>query len=199
MEDLKIFYDDGGNCHVVIKRKNQTPHEEVFGKLEADAMTLSGKDNYKKQAANMYKWRALSACLRVTFSDVICGVYTHEELQPDLQVNSEGELLKEYIPEPIPQVKRPEPIPQIEKSIQEIKEVEAIPEKTANKPTDKHFISDGQRKRMFAISKEMKVDNEKVKEILKSYGFESSNDVTRTVYDLIISEIIAEGESKNVS
>ena len=41
---------------------------------------LSEKANWKQQPATMRKWRAISACCRVLFSDVIMGLYTSEEV-----------------------------------------------------------------------------------------------------------------------
>ena len=40
----------------------------------------------------MLKWRAISACCRVLFPDVIQGLYTIEEISPDTQVDEEGAL-----------------------------------------------------------------------------------------------------------
>ena len=53
-------------------------------------MQLAGKDNYKKQAATMYKWRAIAACARAVFADVILGLYTPDEMGAD--VNEDGEI-----------------------------------------------------------------------------------------------------------
>ena len=44
-------------------------------------MGLTGKDNYKKQAVNMLKWRAVAESFRVTFPDVLMGLYAPEEFQ----------------------------------------------------------------------------------------------------------------------
>lgn len=44
-------------------------------------------------------------------------------------------------------------------------------------------ISDGQRKRLYAISKEAKVAEETVKELLARYGWSSSSQITREKYD----------------
>ena len=72
-------------------RRGRSPHTEYFGETEAAAMQLAGKDNYKNQAATMYKWRAVAACARVVFPDVITGLYTPDEMGAD--VTEDGELL----------------------------------------------------------------------------------------------------------
>lgn len=68
---------------VTMKRRGRTPHTEVFSIKDAAAQGLTGKDNYKKQPAVMLKWRAVAACARVVFPDIIMGLYTTEELAPD--------------------------------------------------------------------------------------------------------------------
>ena len=51
----------------------------------AKLLGLLNKDNWKKQAQTMLKWRAVSDCLRTEFSDVVMGIMsTHEaeDLEP---------------------------------------------------------------------------------------------------------------------
>ena len=78
-------------CTVHMQR-GQTAHSETFSLEHAKSMGLAGKDNWKKQAGVMLKWRAISACCRVLFPDVIQGFYTIEEISPDTQVDEEGAL-----------------------------------------------------------------------------------------------------------
>lgn len=89
--DIQIEQVDGGAISCTMKRKGRSPHSEIFGDAEAAAMQLSGKDNYKKQAQTMYRWRAVAACARVTFPDVILGLYTPDEM--GAEVSEDGELL----------------------------------------------------------------------------------------------------------
>lgn len=91
LEDLKIESTDQG-ASVTMKRRGRTPHTERFGPREAQAMQLSGKDNYKKQPGTMYKWRAVAACARVVFPDVIDGLYTPEEMGAEVTVNDDGDM-----------------------------------------------------------------------------------------------------------
>lgn len=48
---------------------------------KADKMGLTAKDNYKKQAETMLRWRAVAESCRVTFPDIILGLYLPEEFQ----------------------------------------------------------------------------------------------------------------------
>ena len=79
LEDLKMESNDKG-ATVTIKRKDQSSYTTSFGIKEATDLQLIGKDNYKKQAATMFQWRALAANLRVTFPDAISGLYLVEEM-----------------------------------------------------------------------------------------------------------------------
>lgn len=89
LEDIKVEQTNE-YVGVCMKRKGRTAHSEVFGDKEAQAMGLLGKDNYKKQKLTMYRWRAIAACARVVFPDVITGLYTPDEL--GAEVNDEGQI-----------------------------------------------------------------------------------------------------------
>lgn len=80
LDDIKIESTVEG-ATVTVKRKGRSPYTTTFGPKEARAMALDGKDNYKKQPAVMYQWRAVGANLRVTFPDVIKGMYTMEDTE----------------------------------------------------------------------------------------------------------------------
>lgn len=98
VEDLKIEAGaDGATC--TIKRRGRSAYTARFGPKEAQSMGLAGKDNYKKQPATMYKWRAVAEAVRFTFSDVTLGLYTPEEMgaQADLET---GQVI-EITPEPL--------------------------------------------------------------------------------------------------
>jgi hypothetical protein len=92
IEDLVI---DGSaqKCVVTMKRKGRTAHTETFTIQDAQTMGLAGKDNWKKQPAVMLKWRAVAACARVVFPDVIQGMYTPEELGAETSENDAGDLV----------------------------------------------------------------------------------------------------------
>lgn len=89
----QIKYDSTDErCRVTITRKGWEPHTEEFGVKEATALGLIGRDNYRKQASIMFRWRALAAGLRVTFSDVVLGLYNPEEMGAEVKTNIEGEM-----------------------------------------------------------------------------------------------------------
>lgn len=88
-----IQVDSTETACTVRMQRGQTIHTETFTLEHAKGMGLVGKDNWKKQPAVMLKWRAISACCRVLFPDVIQGFYIIEEISPDTQVDEEGALL----------------------------------------------------------------------------------------------------------
>ena len=92
LENIKINANDE-RCIVTVTRKGRDPHSETFGVKEATALGLIGRDNYKKQPAIMFKWRALAANLRVKFPDVELGFYTPEEMGAEVKVG-EGEAME---------------------------------------------------------------------------------------------------------
>lgn len=69
-------------------------------------------------------------------------------------------------------------------------------EKDSPEPKPKsNLISTAQMKRLFAISGELKINNDDVKSILKKHGFESSKDITKDKYEAICKDIESWGQS----
>lgn len=97
LEDLKLeASSEGAIC--TIKRKGRAPYTTRFGPREAMAMNLHGKDNYKKQPATMYKWRALADAARTIFPDAVLGLYTPDEMGATVDGET-GEVI-DLAPEP---------------------------------------------------------------------------------------------------
>lgn len=101
LENIEIQATDE-KCIITIKRKGRSAYTNEFGTKEAGDLQLLGKDNYKKQKKTMFQWRALAANLRVTFPDVVLGLYTPEELGAEIRVteNEHMEIVEtKQIPE----------------------------------------------------------------------------------------------------
>ncbi len=105
LEDIKIT-DDGKTCTVTMKRHSRTPHTETFSMEDARKITtteqrkgqkvkipLTEKYNWVQMPKVMRKWRCVAAACRVVFPDVIQGLYTPEEINPDLIINEQGEII----------------------------------------------------------------------------------------------------------
>src|SRR5262245_54564388 len=112
LEDMRIS-DDGQACTVLMQRRGRKPHVETFSMKDAAMMktteyiggnkqtiSLSEKYNWKQQPAVMRKWRAVAACARIVFPDVILGLYSPEEMGADTDAET-GEII-EATPEPPP-------------------------------------------------------------------------------------------------
>jgi hypothetical protein len=69
-------------------------HTETFTMDKARALGLMNNQGWKTQPENMLKWRAISACARVVFSDVIQGMYLTEELTPNATLDENGNVLE---------------------------------------------------------------------------------------------------------
>jgi hypothetical protein len=96
LEDIEIYSEPlGARC--TMRRKGKSPHSVDFSIQDAKAMGLDEKDNWKKQPAVMLQWRAVAACARVVFPDVIQGMYTPEEMAPNTIIDSEGNVIGEIV------------------------------------------------------------------------------------------------------
>lgn len=104
---------------VTMTRKGRDPHTEVFTLQDAATMGLSGKDNWKKQPGTMLKWRAVAACCRVVFADVILGLYTPEEMGADVITDEQGNMTVVSTPTPAP-APPPAPEPVVEAEFTEV-------------------------------------------------------------------------------
>lgn len=63
--------------------------------------------------------------------------------------------------------------------------------------TGNAVISDAQRKRLFAMSKDSDLSKEQMESMLKGYGYESSKDILKKDYDAICKEVEAEGRPRD--
>lgn len=123
-----VIVGTSDQCSVTMTRENRTPHTEVFTMDDAKAQGLVGKDNWKKQAAVMLKWRAVAACARVVFPDVIQGLYTQEEIGEDVEYTDDGSVIVEtpalpesVEPTPPTTATKPESKPEPEPEAPEVK------------------------------------------------------------------------------
>lgn len=90
----EVLESNNAHCVVKMSRPNHTPYTHTFTMEDARNLGLTGKDNWKKQPAVMLRWRCISAALKVVAPDAISGLYTPEELNPDVHVNYEtGEVI----------------------------------------------------------------------------------------------------------
>lgn len=77
--------DDGvGTATVRMARDRDYPDEgftSVWTTERAQTMGLLSKDNWKKQKITMLRWRAVGEAARLTFPDLLMGLYSSQEVQ----------------------------------------------------------------------------------------------------------------------
>lgn len=96
LEDMRVD-ERPGMCITTITRKGKTPYAYTFSMDDAKLLGLDQKDNWRKQAKTMLRWRSLSGNLRVTFADAICGIYTDDEAEDMIQdkIEKKAEVAEE--------------------------------------------------------------------------------------------------------
>ena len=95
LENIEIIETrDNQAVSCTMKRKGKIAHTEIFGFEEANKLGLLQKDNYKRQPITMFRWRAVAACARVVFPDVVLGIYTGDEMGKEIEFNQDGEIIE---------------------------------------------------------------------------------------------------------
>lgn len=91
---IQILETNDRICRISVQRPGEDSEEWKFTYEDAVKLQLHTKDNYKKQPATMLRWRCLSAMARAKFPDALMGLsHTPEELDPNLELNEEGEVI----------------------------------------------------------------------------------------------------------
>lgn len=99
LEDMLVEGDER-QCSVTMKRKGRAPHTEAFSIDEARKMNVTNKPTWQSIPGTMLKWRAVAACARVVFPDVILGLYTPDEMGADVAVDETGNMEVISVAEP---------------------------------------------------------------------------------------------------
>jgi hypothetical protein len=78
---------------VKVKRPGGKEKSYTYTMDMAKKAGLENKQNWKRSPAEMLIWRAVSTACRFEAPDIVGGLYTIEELQPDRAVNEQGDPL----------------------------------------------------------------------------------------------------------
>lgn len=93
LEDMKLESLPDRSI-VTMKRLGQpTPITVTYTWEDAVKAGLAEKWNWKKQPSVMMDNRAISKANRLLFSDIIEGIYPHEELNPDIEIDEDGNVI----------------------------------------------------------------------------------------------------------
>lgn len=175
-----IIVSDANKCTVEMQRGSQPAYQHTFTMQEATAMGLSGKDNWKKQPAVMLRWRCISAALRIMVPDAIAGIYSSEEINPDVKIDYDtGEIIEEA-----KVIQRPQAVDVQPVKVEAIQVQPPVNESASNPPIKQiEMISEAQRKRLFALLKEGQIDMDDFKYYLsENWGIHSSKEIPKNVY-----------------
>lgn len=145
-------------------RRGDITYTATFNEADAQAAGLTGKDNWRKYARDMYFWRAAAKGIRRIAPDAVLGLYTKDEisngeivdLTPKEPIISKDETIIDAAPQVTPQryddvpeqlgqeqvepPKAPEP-PKEDESFVKIEKVESKIGITNGKPWKAYFIT----------------------------------------------------------
>lgn len=162
-------------------KRGEIKYTATFTEEDAKAAGLTGKDNWKKYARDMYFWRAAAKGIRRIAPDAVLGLYTKDEI-------SNGEIL-DVTPKAEPEQK---PAEKVEAPIADamLDEMEKITQDVSGESNQIKFISEPQGKRMFAIARTNGWDNAELKQyLIDTYSVASSKEIPIDIYDTIIDHI----------
>lgn len=176
----KVIAETDKGATIEFKRGDIT-YVATFNEEDAKAAGLTGKDNWKKYARDMYFWRASAKGIRRIAPDAVLGLYTKDEISngeimdisPKVKPLEEADVRQETIVEADMTPDPPEVTP-------ERYDVDAAPE----------AISEAQRKRFYAIAKSGGKTDDQIKEFLRGYiGSESTKDIPKSKYEFLCNEV----------
>jgi hypothetical protein len=98
-EQIAIAGDDD-QAVVTMQRRGRGPHTARFTMADAKRLGLAAKQNYQQQPGVMLQWRAVAACARVVFPDIVLGLYTPEEMGAEVSFTESGEMVVEPFTSP---------------------------------------------------------------------------------------------------
>lgn len=79
-------------AYCTMKRQGRPAHTCRFSITDAKSLGLASKANWQQQPRVMLQWRAVAACCRVVFPDVILGLYTSEEMGASITYDDSGSV-----------------------------------------------------------------------------------------------------------
>jgi hypothetical protein len=168
-------------------KRGEITYLASFSEEDAKAAGLTGKDNWKKYARDMYFWRAAAKGIRRISPDAVLGLYTKDEI-------SNGEIIDVAPKSAMTTPEKEEVI--IDAVVSEEKEVD-IPdfpvEGPTHAPNEKQpdpQITEAQRKRFYAMAKGSGKSDDEIKSFLQDMiGSQSTNDIPKSKYEYLCNEI----------
>lgn len=197
---IKETADGKISASCIVQRVGEEPHTQTFTMAQAVSAKLAEKDLWKQYPERMLKMRARAFALRDVFTDVLKGLRIREEVEdydPAIDIEQQRPALMEpraraiEVSAQVPTDTKPvEPVIDIpmgempsDKTVNDAKEVfegQEVKPKT---------ISEGQRKRLYAIAKGAGMSDEDFKGFILGHGYKSSNDIPMAKYGEICADL----------
>ena len=191
----KVIAETDKGATIEFKR-GDISYTATFNEEDAKAAGLTGKDNWKKYARDMYFWRAAAKGIRRIAPDAVLGLYTKDEisngeivdLSPKVNEAPQQAPIETIIDaQPEATTAPPEEVPPQANVESHEANVEAPKQSTDAKP---NMITEAQRKRFYAIAKGSgKSDAEIKKWLLEMNGNESTAVIEKAKYEYFCTEI----------
>jgi len=177
IKGFKAHRVEGDNNHVtwVFQRPDGEPHRETFTMEDARKQGLADKHNWKAMPQIMLDWRCIAAGLRRVCPDVVLGLYTAEEINPNVNIidAETGEVSEDTGANGV--------------VVENVYTPASAPASTEPTEEPKYkVITKPQMTRMIAIAKSNGWTMEQMTKVRESFGYASAKDITTEHYDLIV-------------
>lgn len=162
---LTKIEESPGKCSVILSRGNESVPCTYTLEDAKKAKLIFPDGSWEKYPKQMLRWRAIGDALRLIAPDLVMGLLSPEE----------AESIEPFQPAPV----------SVETGFEEIFDVESVEEVSAKPETQiSEFITEPQRKRLFAIAKSAGYTTEEMKaHLFTNYGIEHSRDVKKEFYE----------------
>lgn len=166
-------------------RRGDITYTATFNEADAQAAGLTGKDNWRKYARDMYFWRAAAKGIRRIAPDAVLGLYTKDEISNGEIVDLSPKTSEAPQQAPIDTIIDAQP----EATTAPIEEVPPQGN-LASQDAKPALISEAQRKRFYAIAKASGKSDGEIKSFLREHiGSESTGDIQKGVYEYLCNEV----------
>lgn len=183
--DYRVIQRDDQACILEWTERGEVVGRSQFTIEDAKTAELAHRKNWKKHPRAMLFARALTEGKTAYAPDVLAGVYTHEELAPDLEVNELGEASQaawnDFFAgsEPEQQARKERPLSAMEMLKQASEQAGTTPLPPRGPLPPEAPASEPLLASIRAYLVGLKVTREKAGEIVRHYGVEKLNQLTQ--------------------
>lgn len=167
-------------------KRGDITYTATFNEDDAKAAGLTGKDNWKKYARDMYFWRAAAKGIRRIAPDAVLGLYTRDEISSGEIADVTPKIIAPQVADAVVEA-QPEDIPEATGQPPEENPIQA---NVASQDAKNEHITENQRKRFYAIAKGAGKSDEEIKAFLQEHiGSESTANIQKGIYEYLCNEV----------